>query len=258
MYMEDFQTWLNSKGQHLPVDGQCGQTTRDAVKAVFTNLDAKAVTEEQMRSLATWLGCSYNQLVAVSRVESAGAGYDSNGRPKMLFERHKFSDFTYGLYDVEPWSNPDSGGYNEDSWEKLTHAIADDLRCAFKSASWGKFQVMGFWFPNMEFCSALEFAYSTVISEYHHYYLFVRYIKMCYLEEELRMVSTKPDDCRPFAHGYNGPAYEDGNYHVKIADEMKRLEANDDGKIETGVIVEEVAEEVVVETLEEDPKDTAK
>jgi len=225
VYMEDYQTWLNSKGQNLVVDGHCGQTTREATEAVFTNLNAKAVTDEQMHTLADYMEVSYNQLTAVSNVESAGAGYDKYGRPKILYERHKFSDFTYGMFDIESWSNPDPGGYNEDSWDKLEYAIGADLRSAFKSCSWGKFQVMGFWFPNMEFCSALELAYSTVISEFHQYKLFVEYIRMNHLTDELQMVSTDPDDCRPFAKGYNGPAYEDGNYHVKIADEMKRLEA---------------------------------
>jgi N-acetylmuramidase len=224
MDMQDFQVWLNSHGQAVPEDGHCGQTTREAIKAVFTNLRAKAVTVDQMHKLADWLGVNYNQLVAVSEVESAGSGYDSEGHPKMLYERHKFSDFTFGLHDIESWSNPDPGGYSEDSWDKLGYGAGASITDAFKSCSWGKFQVMGFWYPNMGFCSSLEMAYSTVISEYHHYNLFVRYIKMNNLIEELQLVSTNPDDCRPFAKGYNGPAYEDGGYHVKIADEMQRLE----------------------------------
>jgi hypothetical protein len=223
MEMEDFQAWLNAKGQHVVVDGHCGQTTREAAEAVFTNVKAPAVNDEQIQTLADWLGCSFNQLMAVANVESSGSGYDKYGRPKMLYERHKFSDFTHGLHDIEPWSNPDPGGYNEDSWEKLGFAIGASISDAFKSCSWGKFQVMGFWYPDMEFCSSLELAYSTVKSEYHQYFLFVRYIKMCFLEDELLMVDTNPDHCRPFAKGYNGPAYEEGNYHVKIAEEMKRL-----------------------------------
>ena len=219
----DYQTWLNSKGQNLVVDGDLGSATREATKAVFVNLDAKGVTDEQIQSLADLAGCSYNQLVSVANVESSGGGYDSNGRPKILFERHKFHKYTGGKYSVTSYSNPDAGGYSEDSWEKLTQALCKDIPAAFKSASWGKFQIMGFWFPDMEFCSSLEMAYSTVKSEYHHYYIFVRYIMLAGLLPELKQVSTDPDDCRPFASGYNGPAYEDGNYHGKIAAEMERL-----------------------------------
>lgn len=223
MDAKDFQTWLNHNGASLVVDGVLGQATRDAIKQVFVNTNARAVTEDQIRTLAGQMSCTYEQLASVANVESSGAPYDSEGRPKMLFERHKFSKYTDGKYDVCSYSNPDSGGYSEDSWDKLTQAACQDIDAAFKSASWGEFQIMGFWFPDIGFCSSLEMASITIISEYRHYYLFVGYIRLAGLLAELQRVSTNPDDCRPFAAGYNGPAYEDGGYHEKIAAEMVRL-----------------------------------
>jgi hypothetical protein len=223
MNVKDYQTWLNSKGQKLTVDGAAGPATREATKAVFSNPDAPAVTEEQLRNLAEMADVQYEQLVAVANVESSGGGYDSGGKPKMLFERHKFHSCTGGKYSTTSYSNPSAGGYNEDSWEKLGMALAKDVECAFKSASWGKFQIMGFWYPNMEFTSALDMAYATVKSEYHHYYTLVGYIRLSSLLDEMRMISTNPDDCRPFAKGYNGSNYAEGGYHEKIAAEMAKL-----------------------------------
>jgi len=224
MFMSDYQDWLIYNNADIISDGACGPATRDATKEVFVNKDAKGVTEEQLRSLADMADCSYEQLVSVANVESSGSGYDSNGRPKILFERHKFHQITGGEFSTTSYSNSSAGGYNEDSWDKLTNAICTgEIDPAFKSASWGKFQIMGFWYPHMGFTSALEMAFSTTKSEYHHYYLLVGYIRLAGLLPELRQISTDPDDCRPFASGYNGSNYAEGGYHTKIAAEMERL-----------------------------------
>lgn len=220
---KDYQKWLNYHGAGIVADGALGPATREATKKIFVNLNAKPVSQNDLVALATKLGCTLQQLQAVANVESSGAGYDKNGRPKILFERHKFHSFTGGKYSTASYSNPSAGGYNEDSWEKLTQALCKDVDAAFKSVSWGKFQVMGFWFPDMGFGSPLDLAYSTVKGEAEHYALFSGYINLARLQDELRMVSTRSDDCRPFAKGYNGSGYEQGQYHIKIANEMARL-----------------------------------
>lgn len=220
----DLQAWLNWHGANIAVDGQPGPATRDALKAAFVNLQAPAVGFRDILRISHECGCSLHQMGAVSIVEGAGVSYDNNGRPKMLYERHKFSKWTNHAYDTTSYSNPDSGGYNEDSWEKLAQGACKDVEAAFKSCSWGLFQVLGEWYPYMGFSSALEMAYSTVINEANHYNLFAGYIKLANLTPALRKVSTNPDDNRDFAEGYNGPSYEEYNYHVKIADAMVDLE----------------------------------
>jgi hypothetical protein len=50
--------------------------------------------------------------------------------------------------------------------------------------------------------------------------MLVRYVEKFGLEDEMAMISTDPDDCRPFAKGYNGPKYEDFDYHEKLAKAM--------------------------------------
>jgi len=223
MNPSDYQNWLIYRGADIVADGQPGQLTRDATELVFTNTNAPAVTDEDIQVLAYGLDCSFEQMSAVSIVESGGSGYDSQGRPKILYERHKFHGFTSGKWSVCSYSNPQSGGYSESSWDKLCAGLCKDVDSAFKSCSWGKFQVMGYWFPNLGYNSVLEMAYATVLTEAAHYDLFAGYIKMANLQSALHQVSTDPEDCRAFAKGYNGPAYEDYDYHIKIANEMIRL-----------------------------------
>lgn len=170
--------------------------------------------------LSARLGVTEKQMRAVAQVESSGGGFDSQGRPKILFERHKFHSATGGKYSTTSYSNPKSGGYNEDSWGKLTQAIGKDVDAAFASASWGKFQVMGFHWEALGYPSALEMAYTSVISEAAHYEMLVRYVEQFGLEEEMAMISTDEDDCRPFAKGYNGSGYEKYGYHTKLAAAM--------------------------------------
>lgn len=222
MITYDFQKWLNTKSQGTLItpDGEAGPATRQAIMDSFFNKDANGVDEEFVAQLADGLGCDYDQLNAVAITESGGSGYDGNGYPKMLFERHKFDKYTNGIYSVSSYSNPSYGGYNENSWDKLCEAACQDVDAAYKSASWGKFQVMGFWFCDLGYASPLEMAYSTVLGEAAHYYLFTGYIRIANLTKALQKVSSDPDDCRDFAEGYNGPNYAEGNYHVKIANNM--------------------------------------
>jgi hypothetical protein len=166
------------------------------------------------------LECTPKQLRAVAEVESGGSAFDTFGRPKILFERHKFHSFTGGRFGITSYSNPKGGGYNEDSWEKLTHAACKDVGAAFASASWGKFQVMAYHWDTLGYPSALEMAYSTVTSEAAHYEMLARYIEHNGLKPALQKLSTDPERNVAFARGYNGPAFRNLNYHVKLSQAM--------------------------------------
>jgi hypothetical protein len=224
----EFQRWLGTKGQPVVADGVIGPKTRAAVISAFTNSCADAVTDTEIRALADRLGCTEKQLRAVSLVESGGSAYDRLGRPKILFERHLFHRFTSGAHTPAIFSNPKGGGYNFDSWEKLTLAAAQDVEAAFASVSWGKFQVLGAHargnyggFLNLGYPSSLELAYSTVTGEGAHYELLARYIEKAGLTKALRQLSTDPEKNVAFAKGYNGPAFKQFKYDVKLAQAMR-------------------------------------
>jgi hypothetical protein len=80
-------------------------------------------------------------LWAVIHVESSGAGYQPDRRPKILFERHKFHRATSGVFDDShpDISNPRSGGYGAGGvhqYDRLAQAIGLNRKAALESASW--------------------------------------------------------------------------------------------------------------------------
>lgn len=227
MTIADLQAWLCAHGQTVDVDGVAGPQTRAAIYAAFINPCADAVTDDQIQRLADRLGCSPKQLRAVGMVESAGGGFDRDGHPKILFERHLFHRFTNGQFSGTIFSDPRPGGYNLNSWQKLMMAACKAPQAAFAATSWGKFQVLGAHadgkypkFLNLGYPSPLEMAYSAVSSEAAHYEMLARYIEKAGLKVALAKISTDPDDNRALAAGYNGPQFERFDYHNKLAKAM--------------------------------------
>lgn len=202
-------------------DGAFGPLSRAALMATFTNRQANAVTEADLVACSARLGCTVKQLRAVAAVESSGGGFDRLGRPKILFERHLFHRLTKGRWTPTTFSQAKGGGYAASSWDKLMAACARDPDAAFGACSWGKFQVLGMHWDKLEYPSSWSLAWSTVQSEGDHYELLARYIEKFGLTAMLRKISANPEDCRPFALGYNGPAYERFGYHTKIAAAMR-------------------------------------
>lgn len=216
----DFQRWLAAHGQAVIADGMIGPKTRQAILDVFANPCAEAVGDADIALLATRLGCSTRQLRAVARVESGGTAYDATGKPKMLFERHKFHHLTNGAYSVTNYSNPKGGGYEENSWNKLAMAAGKDAEAAFAAASWGKFQVLGMHWRALGYPSPLELAYSTVTSEAAHYEMLARYVEHFGLKQAIGQISTDPKDNEMFARLYNGPQFKNFAYDQKLAKAM--------------------------------------
>lgn len=216
----ELQDWLRDMGQPIALDGIAGQATRNAIMAVFVNTSAPAITSAEEQAFADRLGVSLKQVRAVAKVESAGGGFDNSGRPKILFERHIMHRLTGGIYSTTAWSNPSGGGYSESSWDKLTNAACADFWAAFSSASWGKFQIMGMHWQSLGYQSPRAMAYGMTRSEAAHYEALVRFIEKNGLKDEMRAISTNPDANRPFCKAYNGPNYEQNDYHNKLAREM--------------------------------------
>lgn len=202
-------------------DGKWGPKSNAAFLANFTNTRAPALSATDIAGAAVRLGCSIRQLNAVRKVEAAGNGFDAAGRPKILFERHRFHKLTGGRFTPAPFSQRDWGGYDVNSWTKLSSAIATgEVDAAFQSASWGAFQVMGEWWDELRYPSPYALAFSTVQSEAGQLELLIRYIEHNRLQDELAALTSNPETCRPFAAAYNGPAFRKNRYDEKLAREM--------------------------------------
>lgn len=203
-------------------DGIWGDGSRKALLNAFTNAAPAKLSADEAKAFADRLKVSPKQLAAVASVESSGGGFDAAGKPKILFERHKFHAFTGGKYSVSVFSNPQGGGYEVNSWDKLLGAIVTgEVDAAFMSASWGKFQVLGQYWSDFHYDSPFALALSTVPSEKGHYELLCRYIEHFKLQDEMAAISTNPETCRAFAKAYNGGNYTQFDYHNKLAAAMK-------------------------------------
>lgn len=213
--VQELQTAIGTKP-----DGAFGELSRKALVTHFVNASPAKVTDGQIAAIALRLGCSAKQIRAVGQVESSGSGFDRDGRPKILFERHIFHRLTGGVWSPSLFSQSDAGGYSVDSWVKLGAACAKDPDAAFSACSWGKFQVLGTYWDRFGFQSPYALAYSTVTGEAAHYELLALYVEKFGLADELRALSIDSATCRAFAKGYNGPAYEAGGYHLKLAAAM--------------------------------------
>lgn len=183
------------------------------------------ISEKQFNESAQTLGCSVAAIKAVAEVESSGGGFILPGVPKILFEPHIFwkqlrlvgitpqvSDICYPVWKTKPYGKP----YEQHG--KLQRAVAINREAAFKSASWGLFQVMGFNYRQCECTSIQEFINKMYQGEDAHLELFVAYIKNSHLDDELREL-----DWAGFARGYNGASYAKNKYDTKLAAAYKKF-----------------------------------
>ncbi|HAO26732.1 MAG TPA: peptidoglycan-binding protein [Chryseobacterium indologenes] len=176
----------------------------------------KTLTEQDYINAAKELGCEIAAIKAVSEVEAPKGGFQVDGRPTILFERHKFHEFTKGKYSKEfpDISNEKPGGYTEkNEHNRLDKAAKLDRNAALKSASWGKFQIMGFNHGLVGFPVLQDFINAMYRNEGEQLKAFVKFIKANKLDDELR--DRRWSD---FARIYNGR-----NYYINAYD--KKMEA---------------------------------
>lgn len=188
------------------------------------------LTAADFQAVATRLGCTVAQVRAVDEVESAGSGFLPGDPPlvKILFEAHIFDRETGGRFRAAhpSLSSPTwnralyAGGRAE--WPRLERAMQLDREAALRSASAGRYQIMGFNFRAAGFASVDAFWTAMKASERAHLDAFAAFIENSKLVAALRQISNVHGDCIAFAKGYNGSGYATNSYHVKIARAHKK------------------------------------
>ncbi len=187
------------------------------------------ISDSDIANAAATLGVEPAAVYAVSKVESGGrTGFDEKGRPKILFEARWFHKFTSGKYDKShphlsqlTWAGAKKY-YGNDQWTRLNEAFALDPEAALKSASWGKFQVMGF--NHNGFDDVRKFCDAMFVSESEHLGTFLAFCKDNNLVRYL-----KSKEWAKFAQGYNGDEYKANKYDEKLKqayDEYKKRSGN--------------------------------
>lgn len=180
------------------------------------------LNEDDYIRAAELLKCEVAAIKAVAEVESSGAGFLPDGRPKILFERHKFHKFTKGAFDA---SHPDisnalRGGYGPGGphqWDRFKQASALNQSAAIQSCSWGKFQAMGFNFKICGFETLEDFHAAMLKSEGEHLTAFCHFISASNLGAALRN-----HDWTTFARIYNGKDCDINDYPNKLANAYKK------------------------------------
>lgn len=164
---------------------------------------------------ASKLDCQVAAIKAVAEVEAPKGGFLPSGQCTILFERHWFSKLTAHKFDYgyPELSNRKPGGYKGGEAEhlRLQLAVALNREAALQSASWGKFQIMGF---NHKACGCdtlQKFINLVCTSEYVQLQLFVAYLKSRGLDGALRRANFAL-----FARLYNGSNYAINKYDTKM------------------------------------------
>lgn len=180
------------------------------------------LTIKDYQAAAKVLNCEVAAIRAVAEVESRGGGYLDDGRPEILFERHVFHQKTAGKYSAThpDISNRTAGGYGKGGANqhiRLAKAANLNRDAALESASWGKFQIMGYHWKALGYKSLQAFINAMYESEAKHLEAFVKFIQVNGLADELRNKQWAK-----FARAYNGPAYAKNKYDTKMAAAYKK------------------------------------
>ena len=196
-----------------------GETT---VKILLETEVSKFLVASDYVRAAKQLGVEVAMIKAVTDVEAAGRGFFSDGRPKILFERHIF--YKYSKVPVSQYrpdlSNPNSGGYvgGVGEYNRLNAAMQYDRIAALESASWGLGQVMGFNYETCGYSDVESFVSAMKVSEGKQLLAMMTYIKN--VSQLFKAMKCK--NWATFAQLYNGPLYKRNNYDVKLANAYGR------------------------------------
>ena len=190
------------------------------------------ITEKEFNDAATSLGIDVAIIKAVAEVESRNNGFLPTGEPTILFEPHIFwrqltkrgidphayetanADILYEKQGTKPYGRTSEQHY------RLQRAIAINRDAALNSASWGRFQLMGFNWKSCGFQNLDGFITAMYKSEYEHLTAFIKFVRAMKLEDEL-----KKKEWAQFAMRYNGSDYAKFRYDEKLKTAYEKYSA---------------------------------
>jgi hypothetical protein len=239
------QRTLSLGTEHLKIDGVLGPRTEAALKsfqlghgiavtgamcritAAMLGREAEIyhlLTRDELRRAADSLGVKPASLYALMQVETDGAGFLPDGRPKILFERHvMYRRMIAANLDADAarqaWPelvNTLPGGYEGGAAEhaRLERAQALSVVAALESCSWGLFQIMGFHWQALGFDSVEDFVRAMHESEWWHLNAFIRFV----IHDEATHAALREGDWSTFARRYNGAGFRRNAYDDRLGE----------------------------------------
>ena len=181
---------------------------------------AKGRSPDAIARAAASIGVEEAALGAILDVETAGKGFDASGRPRALFEPHKFfaalkdspealqRAITEGLAYPVQGTKP----YPKDSYPRITAAMAINTDAALRSTSWGLPQIMGSNCALAGYGSAQEMVEAFCDSEDTQIAAVAAFLKGAGIVSALKAKNWKT-----VALLYNGKGYAKNAYDTKLA-----------------------------------------
>lgn len=244
--VRDLQRKLKELGYKVEVDSWFGDETYQAVidfqkmnnitaigevgprtnALLFSQVDKAALQTRDLISAAKLLGVSVAAVATIAQVESSGHGFDATGRPVILFERHQFYRQLISNGTPEAKANElaermpnivnqKRGGYIGGAGEygRFASACQIDETSAIESCSWGMFQIMGYHWARLGYVDAQDFKLHMQESEGEQLQAFCKFI----LTDKKLHKAVIDSNWPVVAEIYNGPAYKENHYDVKLA-----------------------------------------
>ncbi|KAF1024416.1 MAG: hypothetical protein GAK29_02576 [Acinetobacter bereziniae] len=225
------------KQKKLVADGKVGDKTRAALLDQNTS---KLLKDSDYSAAAARLKVSELSIRVFGAVEGRGVGFLKNGKPKILFERHRMyaylrlkkgAAFANKMAVERPnIVNRKSGGYqgNEAEYVRLALAKQIDVECALMSASWGQFQIMGENWKELGYSSAQDFVDQQFASESYQLESFIRFIEWktgIIDNKKVALIDAlRAENWNLVFTLYNGPNYKKLGYQAKFQKEWDHLE----------------------------------
>lgn len=175
------------------------------------------LNEQDYVDSAKLLGLTVAHIKAVAEVESAGDGFNADGTIKLQFEEYVFHRQTGGKYDnsnprvsAKAWS-PKLCRDQKEELSRFNEALKLDKTNTLLSASYGKFQIMGFNYKQCGYATVEAYYNDVNLSEKAQLVAFCNFIKNNGLVDKL-----KREDWAGFAEKYNGPKFKAYSYDLKL------------------------------------------
>ncbi len=223
--------------KNLVADGIVGTKTHAVLMGGTTD---KLLKNADYTAAAQKLGVSELTIRVFGAVESNGAGFLIDGRPKILFERHRMYHYLakkYGEAVAQKHMkqspgivNKSAGGYQGGPAEYVRLELAKqiDEECALMSASWGQFQIMGENWQVLGYPSVHEFVNAQFQGESEQLDAFVRFIEWksgIVGGKKVKLIDAlRKGDWHAVFTLYNGAAYKKLGYQGKFQRHYDRLE----------------------------------
>lgn len=179
---------------------------------------AKPIDDIDLPRIGATIGVGEDELHAFMDVEAAGSPFDSQGRPKMLFEPHVFyrllgkgAKRDLAVKDGLAYAKWGAKPYPRDSYPRLIKAMAIDAEKALQAASWGLSQILAQWHRDIGYPNARAMVEAFMADAEAHLAATVKLLSAWKTDAHLRAHRWEK-----VAEDWNGPAWRKNDYAGKM------------------------------------------